>query len=296
MLKKLVSAITLLAIVGSLSMVSFAETSTYYSTQKNEANTNASQTQSQIDELDGQIDSVLQEVANLTASILQYETQISELSTRLNALETSIKEKEKPESINYEYFLKILKLCNEYQIPLVCISVPHPMSDDDVKKSNYIRDDVLSYPLNKCYYMYEEDIINPKTDAFKDCWHPNFGAAIKITKALGAYLDNNYNFTKHKDSEYWNKDYEDYCKVLKNQLLELDTLAKILQISMDRSMFSVTIETRDKSLIESDERFWELVNEADVQVIEGQGDGLCRVLIRDAETNELIIDKLVYSD
>lgn len=94
MLKKLVSAITLLAIVGSLSMVSFAETSTYYSTQKNEANTNASQTQSQIDELDGQIDSVLQEVANLTASILQYETQISELSTRLNALETSIKEKE----------------------------------------------------------------------------------------------------------------------------------------------------------------------------------------------------------
>ena len=94
MLKKLVSSIIVLAIVCSLTMVSFAETSTYYSNQKNEANTNASQTQSQIDELDGEIDEVLQEVANLTTSILQYENEIAELNTRLSALETSIKEKE----------------------------------------------------------------------------------------------------------------------------------------------------------------------------------------------------------
>lgn len=94
MLKKLVSSIIVLVIICSLTMVSFAETSTYYSTQKNEANANASQTQTQIDELDGQIDSVLQEVANLTTSILTYENQISELNTRLAALETSIKEKE----------------------------------------------------------------------------------------------------------------------------------------------------------------------------------------------------------
>jgi len=94
MLKKFVSSIIVLAIVCSLTMVSFAETSTYYSNQKNEANSNASQTQSQIDELDGEIDEVLQEVANLTTSILQYENEIAELNTRLSALETSIKEKE----------------------------------------------------------------------------------------------------------------------------------------------------------------------------------------------------------
>ena len=94
MVKKIVSSIVVLAIICSLSLVSYAETSTYYSNQKNEANANASQTQTQIDELDGEIDEVLQEVANLTTSILQYENEIQELTTRQNALEISIKEKE----------------------------------------------------------------------------------------------------------------------------------------------------------------------------------------------------------
>ena len=94
MLKKILSSTIVLILIASLSVISFAETSTYYSNQKNAANANASQTQSQINELDGEIDSVLQEVADLNASILQYENEIQELTTRLNALETSIKEKE----------------------------------------------------------------------------------------------------------------------------------------------------------------------------------------------------------
>ena len=94
MLKKVLSSVIVVALICSLSVVSFAETSAFYSNQKNAANANASQTQSQINELDGEIDSVLQEVADLTSSILQYENEIQELNTRLNALEKSIKEKE----------------------------------------------------------------------------------------------------------------------------------------------------------------------------------------------------------
>ena len=94
MLKKILLSTIAAALICSISVVSFAETSTFYSNQKNEANANASQTQSQINELDGEIDSVLQEVADLTSSILQYESEIQQLNARLNELEKSIKEKE----------------------------------------------------------------------------------------------------------------------------------------------------------------------------------------------------------
>ena len=95
MFKKILSLVIVLIFVSSLYMISYAETSSYYSTQKNEANANASQTQTEINELDGQIDSVLQEVADLNVSILGYESEIQQLETRLNSLEASIKEKEK---------------------------------------------------------------------------------------------------------------------------------------------------------------------------------------------------------
>ena len=94
MLKKVLSSTIVIALICSLSVISFAETSTFYSNQKNEANANASQTQSQINQLDGEIDSVLQEVADLTSSILTYENEIQQLNVRLNELEKSIKEKE----------------------------------------------------------------------------------------------------------------------------------------------------------------------------------------------------------
>lgn len=95
MLKKVLASIIVLGLIASMSVVSFAvESSSFYQNQKNAANANASQTQSQINELDGEIDAVLQEVADLSTSITQYENEIQELNTRLNALETSIKEKE----------------------------------------------------------------------------------------------------------------------------------------------------------------------------------------------------------
>lgn len=94
MLKKILSSTIAVALICSLTVVSFAETSAYYSNQKNEANANASQAQGKIDELEGEIDSVLQEVADLTSQILQYENEIQQLNTRLNALEKSIKEKQ----------------------------------------------------------------------------------------------------------------------------------------------------------------------------------------------------------
>ena len=94
MLKKILSSTIAVALICSLTVVSFAETSAYYSNQKNEANANASQAQGKIDELEGEIDSVLQEVADLTSQILQYENEIEQLNTRLNALEKSIKEKQ----------------------------------------------------------------------------------------------------------------------------------------------------------------------------------------------------------
>ncbi len=95
MLKKVLASIIVLGLIASMSVASFAvESSSFYQNQKNAANANASQTQSQINELDGEIDAVLQEVADLSTSITQYENEIQELNTRLNALETSIKEKE----------------------------------------------------------------------------------------------------------------------------------------------------------------------------------------------------------
>lgn len=94
MLKKILSSTIVIALICSLTVVSFAETSSYYSNQKNAANANASQTQSKLNELDGEIDSVLQEVADLTSQIVQYEDEIQQLNTRLELLQKSIKEKE----------------------------------------------------------------------------------------------------------------------------------------------------------------------------------------------------------
>lgn len=95
MFKKIISSVTLIMVIISLTLTVSAETSSYYSNQKDNANSNAQKIEQEKEKIDEQVDAVLQEVADLSASIATYESQIQELNTKVEGLEKSIEEKEK---------------------------------------------------------------------------------------------------------------------------------------------------------------------------------------------------------
>ncbi len=95
MLKRIVSIMIIVMIIGSLSLTVSAENSSEYYQEKHiEAEQNSQDTQTQIDDVSSQIDEVLQAVADLNSSISNYESEIQQLTEKAEDLEQSIQEKE----------------------------------------------------------------------------------------------------------------------------------------------------------------------------------------------------------
>ncbi len=122
---------------------------------------------------------------------------------------------------NKEYLEKIIKTCKENNIELILIDVPSAKSWS-LAKSNTVKEYAkeknlvfIDYNLN-----YEETNFDWKTDTSDGGAHLNTNGAIKITKHIGKYLTENYDFADHRqDKKYekWHEDSKKYHEALRDE-------------------------------------------------------------------------------
>lgn len=134
----------------------------------------------------------------------------------------------------YEYFEKIIALCEENNIQLVLYAAPYGYEKPE-DLEGYLERQRVSVTLKS--YLRKKDIpflyyqktnaakINYNTD-FRDYTHLNTNGAIKITKNLGDFLIENYELPDHRqDAAFrsWWEDYEQFQNDMKEVLSESQT-------------------------------------------------------------------------
>lgn len=132
----------------------------------------------------------------------------------------------------YEYFEKVVKLCEENDIQLILFTAPYGYKNEKKFESYMDKQKVCvtleSYLAEKnipyMYFQKTNEAGIDYTKDFRDWAHLNVNGAIKITKSLGEYIHENYNLPDHRDDERyqsWWSDYyefqEDMEKALKKQ-------------------------------------------------------------------------------
>lgn len=121
-----------------------------------------------------------------------------------------------------EYLDKIIGLCEEKSIPLVMYAAPYGVEDGDeetfakrqgvsITLETYLEEENVPF----FWYQKENEIgIDFSTD-LRDSGHLNSYGAEKVTKALGAYMTENYDLTDHReDADYasWEEDYQKFVE------------------------------------------------------------------------------------
>ena len=116
---------------------------------------------------------------------------------------------------NFEYFDKIVKLCEESNIKLVLLSIPSRKSWN-YSKDEYIKEFASKYNLEYIDLNQDNPIeIDWNKETKDEGSHLNYIGAKKVSLYLGNYLKETNLVVSHKDDikyDSWNKSYEKYQK------------------------------------------------------------------------------------
>ena len=135
------------------------------------------------------------------------------------------KEKKEIEKLNLFYMDKIIRLCQENGAKLVLYSGPSPVNYNTRKHNglvDFAKEKGLKYlDLNM---ELEELGINWETDTSDKGDHLNLSGADKVTRYLGDYLSNAYDFPDRRQEagfEDWHWASERFAKEAGSQLLKI---------------------------------------------------------------------------
>lgn len=129
--------------------------------------------------------------------------------------------RELPETTR-EYFEKIVELCDENGIELVLFTAPYSYSGDGY--DSYMNKQKISVALEKemadrgIPYLYLQKTNEAGIDYaadFRDYAHLNTYGAMKVTRSLGNYLEENFDLPDHRGDEAyvsWQEDYEEFTR------------------------------------------------------------------------------------
>lgn len=189
-------------------------------------------------------------------------------------------EKEKIDSVCYEYLLKLLDFCSNENIQLLCVYLPYPANDTNQKIANTVGDVINEYTNCKYINMLDKNILNLATDVYVDGSHLNYTGGVKATSWLGSYIKETYNIEDHsKDKEYslsWNEDYEKYLQLRINNICNHDNFYEKLLLLYGME-FNVLIEVAEDSDFFNDIIIAEFIN--------GLGDNCVVNIKKDVEYN-----------
>ncbi len=116
------------------------------------------------------------------------------------------------DSVNFEYFIKFLDFCHEEDIPVLCVYLPFPASENNQEVANSLGPVIEKYLTAEYVNMLNLGIIDFSTDMYSDNNHLNFTGAAKVTEWLGEYLSENYYLDDYSQNEYWIEDHEEYVE------------------------------------------------------------------------------------
>lgn len=123
-------------------------------------------------------------------------------------------ERVNPDENSFQLYKEILEYCKENEIPLMILSMPMVIKEEESKGLNVLMDTAEAYgiPVFDMNLRYEEIGLDFSTD-FYDPHHVNVLGADKVTKYLASYLKEEYDLVDHReDPAYgsWNELYEEY--------------------------------------------------------------------------------------
>ena len=115
------------------------------------------------------------------------------------------------------YLNRIISLCKKNNINILFLSIPSP-STWNYERHNAV--DYLTKNNNAPYVDLNEMIsdlgINLSTET-RDGIHLNYYGAYKVSKFVGNYLNQNYQFSDHRNDESyhtWNQDLQTYESII----------------------------------------------------------------------------------
>lgn len=124
------------------------------------------------------------------------------------------------ETVNTEYFQKIIDECKGRGIDVMVLYMPTLLDETEMK--GYAKAKKIAEKNDiKFLSVLEADIVDEKTD-FYDASHLNLYGADKATKYIGDYIIKNYNIPDHRneaDYDGWNKKYSEFA-LYKDRLIE----------------------------------------------------------------------------
>ena len=119
----------------------------------------------------------------------------------------------------YEYFEKIVALCEQEGIPIVMYAAPYGYENGVT--AGYMRKQGMNYTMEEYFeklgipfFFFQKDNAAGLDYAadFRDFAHLNIYGADKITKYLGTYLAENYELEDHREDPAYASWWEDYRK------------------------------------------------------------------------------------
>lgn len=123
---------------------------------------------------------------------------------------------------NKKYLEKIIDLLNKRNIELILLETPSADSWN-YNRHNAVKEYAKSKNL-KFYDLNVESIgIDWENDTKDGGDHMNINGALKVTKSIGKYINDNLevkNHKKNKKYEKWNKEYKEY-QIMKEQALQV---------------------------------------------------------------------------
>lgn len=196
------------------------------------------------------------------------------------------------DSLGKEYIEKMIVCCQENGIELLLVNLPFPASEQKQKNANSIYPIAEKYGVEYINYLYQEDIVNARTDFYDEDAHLNPSGARKVTKDLGRILSEEYHMPDHRqDQEYagWFEDYEEYVQFKISNLKKQTGLKEYLMLLNDED-FECRLSLQDAPDWEEAELTELLILNipaAQVSVQTGQEAAL-RAVVTDVDTGEVV--------
>ena len=163
------------------------------------------------------------------------------------------------ETVGKEYLRKCIKVCQEYDVPILLTVIPFYGSDEELRYINSIYEIAEEYQVPYINGL-EEDVVNPKCD-FLDSTHLNSSGARKWSSFLGAYMKEHYQLNDYREDEAhasWNENYMGYRMYEQEQLNQTADLYAYLMLLADGD-FTGCIKISPDAYAYKDKMFWMLL-------------------------------------
>lgn len=196
------------------------------------------------------------------------------------------------DSLGKEYIEKMIVCCQENGIELLLVNLPFPASGQKQRNANSIYPIAEKYGVEYINYLYQEDIVNYRTDFYDEDAHLNPSGARKVTKDLGRILSEEYHVPdRRQDAEYagWFEDYEEYVEFKISNLKKQSGVKEYLMLLNDEDFKCFLSVDEDPG--REDTGLMELLIQnipaAEVSV-EAEQETKLRVIVTEIETGEVV--------